>query len=155
MVGIDYEREYVTKAARVIAGAGLSEAVKVHCPSSSVGSRAERPRGTALTRLPLLPSARLRCITLDPSPRPRQVHCLSIYQPGLRAAFAGKAKCATARQLQSPELATICMGGCSPVHAGLSSVPTPAPHPATYAQEAAALCTRGSNCMHQVRRCLL
>ena len=48
VVGIDPEREYVTKAARVVAAAGLSDAVKVHC--------------------------------------------LSIYQPGLRSAFAGKAK---------------------------------------------------------------
>ena len=48
IVGIDPEREYVTKAARVVAAAGLSDVVKVHC--------------------------------------------LSIYQPGLRSAFAGKAK---------------------------------------------------------------
>mmetsp|Transcript_5388 Transcript_5388/g.10585 ORF Transcript_5388/g.10585 Transcript_5388/m.10585 type:complete len:242 (-) Transcript_5388:79-804(-) len=48
VVGIDPEREYVTKATRVIAHAGLGDAVKVHC--------------------------------------------LSIFQPGLRAAFAGKAR---------------------------------------------------------------
>ena len=48
VVGIDPEREYVTKAARVVAAAGLADAIKVHC--------------------------------------------LSIYEPGLRSAFAGKAK---------------------------------------------------------------
>ena len=48
VVGIDPEREYVTKAARVVAAAGLADAVKVHR--------------------------------------------LSIYEPGLRSAFAGKAK---------------------------------------------------------------
>ena len=48
VIGIDPEREYVTKATRVVVVAGLSDAVKVHC--------------------------------------------LSIYQPGLRSAFAGKAK---------------------------------------------------------------
>ena len=48
VVGIDPEREYVTKAARVVAASGLGDAIKVHC--------------------------------------------ISIYQPGLRSAFAGKAK---------------------------------------------------------------
>ena len=48
VIGIDYERTYIKKAAEVVAKAGLGDLVKVHC--------------------------------------------LSIYEPGLRSAFAGKAK---------------------------------------------------------------
>ena len=48
VIGIDYERTYINKAAEVVAKAGLGDLVKVHC--------------------------------------------LSIYEPGLRSAFAGKAK---------------------------------------------------------------
>ena len=48
VVGIDPEREYATKAARVVAAAGLADAIKVHC--------------------------------------------VSIYEPGLRSAFAGKSE---------------------------------------------------------------
>ena len=33
VIGIDPEREYVTKATRIVVAAGLSDAVKVHCLS--------------------------------------------------------------------------------------------------------------------------
>eukprot|EP00964_Phaeocystis_antarctica_P136509 scaffold100972_cov67-Phaeocystis_antarctica.AAC.4 len=102
VIGIDPEREYVTKATRVVVAAGLSDAVKVHClsiyqPQPLVLALALAPIPSSASALasasaPASTPAPRPSPSLHPGPNLRQVHCLSIYQPGLRSAFAGKAK---------------------------------------------------------------